>query len=114
MFVDLKMSLIDCNLYEEEVGVVHLAVTNSCRGRGGVRRKIQIEWWCNETEVCFERKWNYSVGWMVIGVFSGGPFCTIDGRFEVHNHRDCDCWTICLNFGSAAENREEERDEDLI
>lgn len=32
MFVDLKMSLIDCNLYEEEVGVVHLAVTNSCRG----------------------------------------------------------------------------------
>lgn len=51
MFVDLKMSLIDCNLYEEEVGVVHLAVTNSCRGRGGVRRKIQIEW-CNETEVC--------------------------------------------------------------
>lgn len=94
---------------------MNLTVTDAIRG-GGVKRKIRMKssGAMKHRRVCCERKCSCLAGW-VISIGGRGPFYTVECRFEVDNHRDCDCWTICLNFGCAAGNSgEEERNGDLI
>lgn len=55
MFVDLKMSLIDCNLYEGKLEELVRSEFNSYGCNPWWRRQAEdsneIEW-CNETQAC--------------------------------------------------------------